>query len=122
MGQLHPTARGKRTVHQDALQDGPTWNDIDDFDDLDQVGHAIDTAVRQSLLRTARLHVLRDAIAICYTQHSVNHQAKCRPLYIEYCRQLEVVNEIKINIPELHPPADQQQQHDDGKGKEGGKE
>lgn len=104
MGQLHPTARGKRTVRQDVFIDGPTWESID-YDDIDQVRAATTQAIRQNYLRTARMHVLRDAISICYMQYSVNHQAKCRPLYIEYCRQLELLGHVKVNIPELHPTA-----------------
>ena len=121
MGQVHPVARSKRTVRQTYAVDGPSYDDVD-YDDASQVADAHTQRLRENYLRGARMHVLQDSIAICYNQHSVNHKAKCRPLYIEYCRQLELLGAVKVNIPELHPVEGKEPAHEEKKEGEGQKE
>ena len=109
MGQLHPTAQGKPTFRKPVTHiDGPTLDEID-YDNLDEIKEWRTHLLRTEQLRIARLHVLRDAISICYKQHSVNHAAKCKPLYIEYLRRLEEAGRMKINIEELHPSGGEQE-------------
>ena len=117
MGQVHPTARAPRTVHQEFDQlDGPTMDDID-LDDLDGIDDARRHQVQLDLLRVARISVLKDAISVCYKQYGPNHAVVCRPLYIEYLKKLDELplgTKIRVNIPEVHPPKPAEEAHADG--------
>ena len=121
MGQLHPTAAGKRQSRGPLTNlDGPELDQID-YDNIQEIEAWSLHIQRKEQLRKARIAVLRDAISICYKQHSVNHAAKCKPLYVEYLRRLEEAGRMRINIEELHPAGGEE--HGEGhKGEEGQEE
>src|SRR4051812_5262785 len=101
MGQVLPLAKLPREVEM-RFERGPKWEEVDKTDPV-AVHLARDQRARDRILEDEKIKIVREAMGQCYLQYGVNHEYKCRPLYMEYLKMIQHKNGILHVFPDDEP-------------------